>query len=227
MEWNGWMGGSLQFDAVDVEGFELVQVFFYDGYVYADADVADFLACGGRMGRVGWREMGALHGDEVGCLGGVSSGGSVTIFDNRERFIWRFGRFVDGGEGGTYCLGFRSRGGVRVLGFGFGGACALCRARGSVVGIGGLTLALLFGIMGGVAGDFFGIQDRDGARGGGCVAGAVGVFEICGCGRCHHWRLGFFVFDLGVFGRGIVGLIGLVRPGFEGSNLSVFKSSFC
>ena len=34
--------------------------------------------------------------------------------------------------------------------------------------------------------------------------------------------LGFFVFDRGVFGRSIVGLsVGLVRPGFEGSNLSV------
>ena len=44
---DGWMDGSLQFDAVDVEGFEVVQVLFYDGDVYADADVADFLACGG------------------------------------------------------------------------------------------------------------------------------------------------------------------------------------
>ena len=61
---------------------------------------------------------------------------------------------------------------------GFGGACALGRALGGVVGIGELTLALLLGIMGAVARDFFGIQDRDGSRGGGCMAGAVRVLEV-------------------------------------------------
>ena len=104
------------------------------------------------MGRVDIREMSALHCDEVGggvgCLGGAGSGGSVAILDNRERFIWRCGWFVDGGEGGAYSLGFSSRRGVRVIGFGFGGACALRRARGSVVGSGEVMLAILFGIMG-------------------------------------------------------------------------------
>ena len=114
-------------------------------------------------------EVRGWSGDELSCRGSVSSGG---------RFIWCRGRFVDRGKGGTDALGLRrSSRGVRVLDD--GRTCALCRALGRIIGISDVTFTLLLGIRGGVAVDFFGIQDRDDLGGGCCVADAVRVFKVC------------------------------------------------
>ena len=162
------MDGSLPFDAAERQGFEIPEVLFHDGDLHTHGDVADDFADSGFMGRVGRREMSA---DEVGCGsgdGGLCCGGGSFI-------IWRRGRCcVDGSKEGTYSLGLRSGRGVRVL----GGACALRRALGGIIGFGDLTLALLLGISGGVAVDVFGIQDGDGARGGGCLGCAVCVCKV-------------------------------------------------
>ena len=147
--------------------------------------MADDLAFSGFRGLLGVHEMRAVHGDEVGggsgvgdgCLGGASSSGRVMMLDGRGRFIWRRGWYVDRGKEGTLCLGFWSSRSVR--GLGDGGACALRRALGSIVGISDVTLPLLLGIMGGFAIDFFGIQDGHGSSGSDCMAYAVRVLKVC------------------------------------------------
>lgn len=166
---DGWTDGSLPFDAAEREGFEVAEVLFHDGDLETHDDVADDLACNGFMGWVGRREMRA---DEVG--GG--SGDGVACIDG---VTWRSCRCVDRSKSGTCSLGLRSGRGVRVLGDGDGGACALCRALGSIIGFSDLSLALLLGIRGGVAIDVFGVQDGDGPRRNGCVVCAVGVLEVC------------------------------------------------
>ena len=134
------------------------------------------------MGRVGWREMGGDEvgggsGDGDGCVGGAGAGGGVTMLDDHGRFVWRCGWYIDRGKGETCSIGLGNSRAVRVLGD--GGACALCRALGSVVRVSGVALSLLLGIMGGGAIDLFRIQDRHGSRGSGCVACAVRVVKVC------------------------------------------------
>ena len=178
------MDGSLPFDAFEGEAFNVAEVLLHDGDLHADGDVADDLAYGRFRGRIGCHGMrggdvGGRSGDGDGCLGGPRGGGSVAMLGVRGRFIWRRGWFVDWGKGGACALGLGSSRGVRVLGLGLGSACALGCALGSVVGISILTFLLLLGIMGGVAIDLFGIQDRDGSRGSDCMIYAVCVLKVC------------------------------------------------
>lgn len=98
------------------------------------------------MGRVGCHDMGGdeLSGGGGGCLGGVSSGESATMFDDRGRLVWRRGWYVDRVKGGTSALGLGSTNAVRVLSD--IGACALFRTLGSIAGASGVTLALLLAV---------------------------------------------------------------------------------
>ena len=179
---DGWVDGALPFDAFEGEAFNVAEVLLHDGNLHTDRDVADDLAYGRFRGRIGCHEMrggevGGRSRDGDGCLGGARSGGSVVMLGDRGRFIWRRGWFVDWRKGGACALGLGSSRGVRVLGF--GGACALRRALGRVIGISVLTLPLWLRIMGGVAIDLFGIQDRDGSRGSDCMIYAVCVLKVC------------------------------------------------